>query len=479
VAGLGSDNGEGVALTPSGAIYVGGHFLADSAVFWQGQPDERVVPSGGNPNLFVARLAPSGALEWLLTGGTVASGGVDVLATLGESVFVAGSHRRTAPDPPRDGGLPTETRLPVDGLFLARYQQDGTLVWAKGIGGNFGDIQQIAVAPQGEVALGGFASRTLVFGPGEPNQTRLVNEDTNVNDDAFVARFGAAGDLQWALQIRGADRDRVDDVQIAADGSVVVLGTFYGTPTFPSRDGATVTLTAEGGDLFLARYESNGNLRWLRRTTGPSHVEGLGLALLPDGQIAVSGMVITTLASVPLPGRAVLGPGEPRQTVLEAQDFDMFLARYDADGRLVWARLAPGAHAGRHSVLAAPSGEILVAGTFGNYGIPPRETAVLGPGEPGEITLGRLPGADHMNTFLAWYRGDGTIRTARIVGQSDTSMVRGASLTAEGGVVFTGSFIRRMVFGPLDSAPITYFKTGPTLMSNVFTQDIYVAAFRP
>ena len=164
--------------------------------------------------------------------------------------------------------------------------------------------------------------------------------------------------------------------------------------------------------------QTSGALRWASQVKGPAQIDSHGLAVLADGSFLVSGNVTATLASVPDAGKAVFGPGEPNKTTLTGNYFDLFLARYESDRRLSWAKLAPGAQAGDHNIVPLAGGDIVVAGTFGTpRSARPNSTAVFGPGEPGQITLTRLPGADlgHVPGLLPTGR---SIIAARTVAQS-------------------------------------------------------------
>ena len=393
---------------------------------------------------------------------------------------MAGSHgNATDGDVVLGPGEPSEIRLSLNGFFFARYRADGSLAWGRSTAGNhFGDINRIAAMPDGGMLAAGAFRGSVTFGPGEANQTTLVDTDSNGNSDGYLARFDGNGNLLWVLQIAGPQRDLVQDVVIASDGGAVILGAFAERVVFPSRGGVSAVLSVASGDgidLFMAAYEANGLLRWAKQVSGPAQADPYGLAPTSDGGFVVTGTITPAVGT----GRAVFGPGEPRETALVGTYFDMFLARYEWDGRLTWARLAPGATPETHTLLVLPGDRIVLAGRFGNSGVPPRADAVFGPGEPGQTTLTRLPGADLMNLFLAWYRPDGSFSSARIVAHGDFAFLSGAVATADGGVVMTGSYGGHIVLGPLDSNPVTYTKPGPAFIDNIGTSDVFVAAFLP
>ena len=423
--GTRSDRARAVATTAGGAIYVGGTFDSSSA-FWAGTPDQRTVSaSGGSYDMFLARVGPSGTLEWLRTAGNDSYGDqVLAVAPFGDDVLVAGSHGdSTTGDFVLGPGEPSETHLTLNGFFFAHYRADGSLAWARATGGNhFGEIDRIAATASGGFVAAGAFYGNVTFGPGEPNQTTLSNNDSNVNNDAYLALFDSLGNLSWAQQVRGPQNDLVQDVAIAPDGSIVVVGTFVDKTVLPSRDGAAVTLSTaagDGSDLFIATYETTGALRWARQVTGPAQVDSHGLAMLADGSFVITGAVTPTGAAVPDAGQAVFGPGEPNQTALIGTYFDLFVARYDSSGRLSWAKLAPGALPGYHNAVPLAGGDIVVVGTFGNVGTTPRTTGGLRPWRTGP---------DHADPVAR--QGISRTRSSRITERTGPSSPRGPSPTA-------------------------------------------------
>ncbi len=183
-------------------------------------------------------------------------------------------------------------------------------------------------------------------------------------------------------------------------------------------------------------------------------------APIASGQISPPAGVATN----PSYGQAIFGFGESQQTTLTASYQSGFVAKYAADGQLIWARLAPGAFHGYESVAELPDHRIVVAGTFGNYiGLP--TSATFGPDELGQIVLSWLPGtttANGMYTYLAWYNADGTVNDARTVGSAADAQVLGVAVAPDASVVLCGAFSTQMTFGPTDPTPVSYMHGAAT-----------------
>jgi hypothetical protein len=75
-------------------------------------------------------------------------------------------------------------------------------------------------------------------------------------------------------------------------------------------------------------------LDWSTSADGSGFDLGKGIATTPRGNSYVTGR---------FSGTAIFGPGEPNETTLtSAGSFDIFVAKYDRDGVLLWATRAGG-----------------------------------------------------------------------------------------------------------------------------------------
>jgi hypothetical protein len=130
-------------------------------------------------------------------------------------------------------------------------------------GGSSGDTGHgIAVDAAGNrYATGSFQNRAT-FGSG----SSAVTLAGTGQDDAFVTKYDPAGALVWARQVGGSVTDQGRGVAVAADGSVYVTGLFTAGVTFI---GSGVKLSSRGaGDIFIARYNPDGQLIWALRAGG-------------------------------------------------------------------------------------------------------------------------------------------------------------------------------------------------------------------
>jgi hypothetical protein len=206
------------------------------------------------------------------------------------------------------------------------------------------DAYAMDVLPGGDLVLTGRFYGTTTFG----GQSLTVG---NQYYDAFVARLSAAGTWEWATKGGGSHWDKGFGVCAAANGDVLVAGTFRNTATFGPHQ-----VTAGGSnDVFVARVSSAGQWLWVEALGIAAYMEVYGMAMDPLGeQFAITG----TYAFAP----AVIG-GIP----LPAPQFnDMYVAAFDTTGQVMGA-LGFGSSASDQglSVGYGANSELYLAGYYG------------------------------------------------------------------------------------------------------------------
>jgi uncharacterized delta-60 repeat protein len=266
-------------------------------------------------------------------------------------------------------GEPSETTLTADDeidIFIARYNPDGTFVWAKRAGGDWEDSGSgIAVLSDDSTVVTGYFGSIATFGAGEPNET-VLNSDDEYDTDIFIARYNPDGSLAWAKRVDGEENDDSGlGITRLSDNSTVVTGTLNGSAIFGPGEYIV--------DIFIARYFPDGTLAWAKRAGGDGYDYGNGITTLSDNSAVVTGYFEES---------ATFGPGEPNETVLtSAGYYDCFIARYNPDGSLAWVKHAGGSNYDAGNVITTLSDDsTVVTGSFSG-------AATFGPGEPNQKVL--------------------------------------------------------------------------------------------
>jgi hypothetical protein len=165
-----------------------------------------------------------------------------------------------------------------------------------------------------------------------------TDADTDTDSDSDPIGHDDVVEMCWVTTFGSPELDKVAAVTSFPDGSTAIVGSYRGSATFGAEETNETTIeltdpwTHEG---FLASFEPDGSLAWARKTGAHSISGGSPFADLSPtadlGFIAVGDFHYT----------AVLGPGEPNETVLDASlpmEMDLMVAQYAVDGSLTWAR---------------------------------------------------------------------------------------------------------------------------------------------
>jgi hypothetical protein len=240
-------------------------------------------PNAGEGDAFLAKYDASGALLWMRQMGTLASdSGRGVGVDGAGNAYVAG-YTYGSLGGPNAGGADA---------FLAKYDSSGTLLWTRQAGTSAQDAGYgVAVDSAGTTYIVGTTEGSL----GGPNAG---------NWDAFIAKYDASGAMLWMRQTGSSQYDSAHAVAVDSAGNAYIAGSTNGSP----------------GDAFLAKYDASGTLAWTRRPATAFDDYAWGVAVDGAGNVYITGMTAGGLG----------GPN--------AGGMDVYLAKYDASGTLLWTR---------------------------------------------------------------------------------------------------------------------------------------------
>ena len=295
---------------------------------------------------------------------------------------------------------------------------------------------------------------SATFGPGEFNETDLTSAG---QADIFIACYNPDGTLAWAKRAGGTSFDESYGITTLSDNSTIVTGYFVESATFgPGETNETTLVSAGDSDFFIARYNPDGTLIWARRAGGAKYINGYSITVLSDNSTVVTG---------DFKGSAIFGPGDPNETVLpETGKYDIFIARFGADGSLSWARSAGGLpHDDSFSITALSDNTTVVTGYFGLLGGGP---ATFGKGEQNETVL--ISDSDS-DIFFARYLSNGQLLWAKRAGGLDRQMGVGITTLSDNSIVATGNFWDATTFGP--GEPFE------TVLTSADRTDIFIGRF--
>jgi hypothetical protein len=399
--------GRGITTDSQGNVFVAGRF-SGSATF--GDTNSPIASSGDN-DAFLAKYNHQGQLQWAMkfggTGYDEANGvGVDDQG----NVYVAGRYAGPANIGPftltnvaagftakidaittnvlwaREDGLDW-FGLAVDGngnshvvgqalplqlagsklagpIVLAKYNANGVRQWfTNTLAANLntsGSGQAIALDAEGNLFITGIFRRIVEFGPISLTNAAAAN---NVYDEVFVAKFSSAGIPQWARRGGGEGNDQGLGIGVDGTGNVIVTGSCDNTTALNS--GTSVQFDIGGfvfpgavggglGNMFIAKFSSNGTGTWARKLPGMSL--GAGIHVMPAGEFYASGNF----------RGASLDFGGVTLDKLWTNE-ELFAVKYDSAGNAVWGRRTSSTLAGTRfgrGITARADGSVYQTGEY-------------------------------------------------------------------------------------------------------------------
>lgn len=406
--GLAQDYGQGIAVDSTENSYVTGVF-SDSAKF-----GTVTLKSAGAQDIFLAKFDSTGELRWAIrTGGLNADEGHGLAVDASGNIGVVGSSQSKA-----SAREMTAMRAGSDDIFIARYDNSGKLLWSKYAGGNEADRgTAIAQDAAGNSYVTGYFQGEAVFGEGEPRAEILKSAGST---DIFIAKYNTSGNLLWARKAGGASADTGFAVAVDALGNCFVAGAFQDTAVFDSEAREAITVTSAGAnDVFIAQYDSAGNLLWARSAGGSQLDQGKSLAVDARSNCYVTGKFSNF---------AVF-----ENDTLRGFEEDIFVAKYNARGSLQWVRSAGGRQQDvGESIALEDENSIHVSGEFSN-----------------EASFGKikLKCEAERDIFVVQYDSLGNVVSARKCGTTGIRPGVRNAVTSSGRSLFTGSFTGETNFG--------------------------------
>lgn len=230
-------------------------------------------------------------------------------------------------------GVFLQTQLAAEGYFVAKYRPDGTLSWTRKIvASNNGIIYPeanpggISADGNGNVYISGqFSTAALNFG-GLVLQRSCAGITCS---DLFVAKYNAAGQVEWARQASGSAGtfQKATRLVTGTDGTVFIAGNYEGQRLIFDDLLTYAGLNNDG--MYLAHYSADGTaLSASFFNNGNSYAQVEHLAITPQNEPLITGSY----------GDEGLDFGNGVSLGLFGDgDNNYFIARYNAQGELLRA----------------------------------------------------------------------------------------------------------------------------------------------
>ena len=351
IGGISAEIAYGIAVDATGNVYTTGYFTG--TVDFDPNAGVSNLTTAGGIDIFVSKLDTTGNLVWAKAmGGTGADSAIGIAVDITGDVYTTGYFNGTADFDPNAGVL-NLTSAAFSDIFVSKIDASGTFVWAKAMGGTSGDQgKSVVVDGVGNVYTTGSFQGTADFDP----NAGVLNFTTDGNDDIFVSKLDATGNLVWAKKMGGSTNDTGNSIVVDATGNVYTTGSFSVTVDFDPNSGVS-NLTVTGAmDIFVSKLDASGNFVWAKAMGGTSFDIGLGIALDATGNIYTTGHFQET---------ADFNPNAGVSNLTAAGFHDIFVSKLDATGTFAWAKAMGGSTGNDYGYgIAVNGGNVHTTGYF-------------------------------------------------------------------------------------------------------------------
>lgn len=257
----------------------------------------------------------------------------------------------------------------------------------------------------------------------------------------LIAHAAFSQDYQWVRSGSGIGQDVGQRVTVDAWGNVYATGNISGEATFNG------TLYTGNGifDMFLAKYDAAGNLKWLRTAGGIQSDCGYGVKTDTDGNVYVTGDFSEIAEFSDNNGHTF--------HLASSGNTDIFLAKYDSTGNFIWAKKAGSQLEDQGSNLAIDAqNNIFITGFFSDRCYFGSKTAIS---------------RGNNDVFIARYDTAGNCIWVQTLGGSGLDKSLGIAVDSSGSSYITGFFYY--------SASLS--NSSAMLQGDGLSSDIYVAKY--
>jgi hypothetical protein len=330
-------------------------------------------------------------------------------------------------------------RISFCGIFmlvfssLLQAQENISLAWGNVLnqsvatGGSI-VVRSIKVDASGNSYVAGefFATADMDPGPG------VVNLTSKGGSDIFFAKYDASGNYVFSKRMGDYYDDHAGSLAVDASGNVFVAGYFQGTVDFNPGVG-TASLTSAGvEDIFFAKYDASGNYIFAKRIGSISTDKANAMVIDGNSNIYLTGYFNLTVD---------FDPGSGITNLSNSGNKEIFFARYNASGELVYAQKIGASNNDEGTALSVDAGgNLWLAGNFDG-------TVDF---DPGAGTQNLTCTAGSNDIFFAKYDATGAYQYARHLSSSLFSSKYVNSIVADGSgnVHLAGNFYGQIDFDP-------------------------------
>ncbi|HYF04186.1 MAG TPA: choice-of-anchor D domain-containing protein [Patescibacteria group bacterium] len=211
------------------------------------------------------------------------------------------------------------------GYFFAKLSDEGSVEWANQIDGGAGGY--IATDGLGNVFLGGTYSNSTDFGNGFI--LPAANNSPDDVRDIFIAKYSPNGTIQWAKNSKGMGVDVINVFDVDRAGNLYLGGEHILSVDF--GNGVFLPNSKNSNQHYIVKYNANGIAQWVQPIYNSY-----------DGRGYIANVNATNNGSLYVTGHFSGRISFPDNDTLKGEN-DIFYLKYNvSDGRKIWGKRVSG-----------------------------------------------------------------------------------------------------------------------------------------
>ncbi|MCU0437541.1 MAG: SBBP repeat-containing protein [Raineya sp.] len=252
-------------------------------------------------------------------------------------------------------GISNLTSLGNQDIFIVKHDINGNFVWAKSIGSIGQDkAYSLVIDNSNNIYMTGLFEGTVDFdsGSGVSNLTSFGGQDI------FMVKYDINGNFVWAKSIGGIDEDQGSSISLnKLNNHIYITGRFRNIVDFDTSTNIFNLTSAGGDDIFISKFDINGNFVWAKRIGGNNNDMSNSIAIDIWDNVYTTGSFRSTVDFDPGSGVSNL--------VSNGSSEDIFISKLDINGNFVWAKRIGGSSTDvGSSIISDALGNVYITGNF-------------------------------------------------------------------------------------------------------------------
>lgn len=428
-------NGRSVAVDQLGNVYSAGLF-SHTTDFDPGPGIFTLsADNWANTAIYLSKLSATGDFLWVIQIPTyVEFGNIEIRVDKNNNVYIASELRLPSDFDPGPGVYTLSPTGAMD-AFVAKYDSNGKLVWAKQFGGPGDTVPKsdvLEVDDDNNVIVCGNFNNTVDFDPGPG----IYNLTSTAHIQAFIVKLNNNGEFIWAKQFGNSSvvysNSNITDVKCDQLGNIYVIGDFSGNCDFDPGSGNYLMQSGGRRNGYITKLSPNADLIWAKSIQNASSnyddfTDTRGLDVDANRNVYIAGSFF---------GAFDFDPGSNTH-IINSSNYDWFVLKLNEQGNFLWVNKIGGTDGDLASDVAVGNdGSVYAIGTISN-------NADMDPG-PGVYTISTVN--IYGSSALVRLNSNGAFISAGPFDQLDSE--------------YGSCFTRRMVVNALNEIYITGYVSG-------------------